>query len=413
MKKLIITVTIIGICFGAIHAQKLAGGVKVPNATRIKFTSIVFKDADIHAVFTFLADTANVNIVVDPELKKKISLKLENVTWAEVFNMIIDLYDLKAVQKTGYIYILSTSKYWKRKFDELENVKKEREQIQTETRVIRIHNVDARNLATPLKTALSERGDIVVDPTSNSLIINDLPSQFPTILAMIDSLDRMRRQIKISCQILQVDKKYLSEFGINWMASKQDATISASISTDRVADPIGNFTWGIIRAGEFNFDIKLSAMISQDKSRILDEPHVVTMENIQAEINSSVQRAITMLDQAGNTVYQMITASTKLTVTPQIAGGDSIILNLNVERSAFVPGAAQVEITTRSAKTTVAIESGDILVIGGLSGEERMETQSGVPILKDIPLIGSLFRFKSVEKRPYVIVIFLRPEIVS
>jgi type II secretory pathway component GspD/PulD (secretin) len=388
--------------------------VTIPDVESIHFNKVVFQNAPIKNVMTFLADTAGVNIIVDPGMSITISLKLEDITWKDFFELLIDLYNLRAIQKAGYVYILSNDKYWTRKFDELSNIDRERGQLPTETKLIRVKNVTASGINSSIQSSLSPRGNTVVDATSNTLIITDLPEQFPIIIAMIDSLDIMARQVKISCQILQVDKKHLHEFGVSWFASKTDKTtgsLDAQISTNQVANKIGTFTWGIVKGGEFNFDINLSAYVAQDKTRILDEPHVVTMENQTATINSSIQRVVTRLDDAGNTVQEFKTAATKLTVTPRLASGDSIIMNVNVERSAFMPG-AQVEIITRSAQTNVAVESGDLVVIGGLSGEEKMETENGIPLLKDLPLIGRLFKYKKVEVRPYVIVIFIRPEII-
>ncbi len=381
------------------------------------FDKLVFQDADIKAIFALLADTAGINIVVDPDLKIKVTLKLENVSWCQFYGLLLDLYNLRSVAKEGYYYVLSNDKYWTEKFGVIDNIKKEKKLRDKVTRIFRIENVPADQLVEPLQTAMSEDGKIVVDAASNSLIISDLPENFPAIQAMIDSLDVLGRQIEITCQIVQIDQSTLDELGINWQAQKTDGELSASANMNQVggagaAASMGNFTWGII-SGDYEFNVKLSAIISEGKGRVLDQPHIITMDNLPAEIFSGKQIPINTQDEAGNIITQMVSIGTKLSVTPRITKGDKITLELNVERSGYAYAAGGFEITTRSAKTTLNVKSGDVVVIGGLVTNERQETDYGVPLLRDLPLIGRLFRFKSHTVNTSVITIFITPTILD
>lgn len=383
----------------------------------ICFEKLVFQDADIQAVYALLADTSGINIVVDPALKNKITLKLENVSWCQFFSLLLDLYDLRSVQKEGYLYILANDKYWTQKFGVIDNIKKEKGLQPKETRIFRIQNVSADKLVEPLKTATSDDAKIVIDAQSNSLIISDLPEKFPAISTMIDSLDILGKQIEITCQIVQIDKSKLDELGIDWQGSKIDGTITASSNMDQVAGAgaagsMGNFTWGII-SGDYSFDMKLSAIISSGGGRILDQPHIITMDNIKAEIFSGKQIPINTQDQAGNILTQLISVGTRLTVTPRITKGDKITLDLNVERSGYAYASGGYELTTRNVTTTLNVKSGDVVVIGGLITNEKNETEYGVPLLKELPLIGRLFKYKSNTVNTTVISLFITPEIID
>ena len=178
------------------------------------------------------------------------------------------------------------------------------------------------------------------------------------------------------------------------------------------AGSMGNFTWGII-SGEYSLYTKLSAIISSGKGRILDQPHIITMDNIKADIFSGKQIPINTQDQSGNLITQLISVGTRLTVTPRITKGDKITLDLNIERSGYAYAAGGFELTTRTVTTVLNVKSGDIVVIGGLVTNEKNETDYGVPLLKELPLIGRLFKFKSETVNTSVISLFITPEIIK
>lgn len=382
----------------------------------ICFQKLVFQNADIKSIFVFLADTAKVNIVTDPDISIKVTLKLENVSWCQVFSLLLDLYNLRAVEKEGYMHVLTDDKYWSTRFGQIDNITREKSLQEKETRIIKIHNVSAQKTAEVVKTALSSGGELVVDQQSNSLVIRDFPDQFPTIEAMIESLDVLSRQVKISCKILQIDQSSLKDLGIDWSATQTGGDLTASVNMNQVGGAgagasMGNFTWGII-PGAYELNIRLSAIISKGKGKILDQPHIITMDNIQAEIFSGKQIPINTVDMAGNIMTTFYQVGTKITVTPRITKEDKIVMELRVERSGYIVGTAGYEITTRYASTTMAVDTGDALVIGGLVTNEQQETEYGVPILSSIPLLGELFKYKKKTTTTSVITILITPEIV-
>jgi len=382
----------------------------------ICFEKLVFQTADIRSIYAFLADTANINIVVDPDLSIKISLKLENVSWCQFFSLLLDLYDLRVIEKGGYFYILAASKYWTLKFGEIDNIKKEKQLQDTETKIFRIENVDATNLTEPIQTVMSENGDIVIDGQSNSLIISDLPEMLPGIEAMIESLDVLGRQVKITCQIVQIDQSSINELGIDWSGQSTDGEFATSANMNQVGGAgakasMGNFTWGIV-SGSYQFLTKLSAIISEGKGKVLDQPYIITMENVLAELFSGKQIPINTVDQSGNLLTQFYQVGTRITVTPRITKDDGVTLEIKIDRSGYVLGAGGYEITTRTLTTTLNAKSGDVVVIGGLITNEKQQNEYGVPLIKDIPLIGRLFTFESQQVNTSVITLFITPEIL-
>ncbi len=379
------------------------------------FDKIVFQEADIRSIFALLADTSKLNIVVDPELSLKVTLKLENVTWCQFFSLLLDLYGLRAVQKEGYTYILAADKYWSLKFAEIDNKTKEKTLKETETRIFRIVNVQATNIQPAVQTLISPSGNIVLDQASNTFVIEEIPENFQAISDLIDSLDVLGRQVKVTCQIIQIDQSSVDELGIDWTASNLNGDIGLSSNMDNVGGAgargsLGNFTWDVI-SGAYQFQTKLSAIISAGRGKILDQPYVITMDNISATIFSGKQIPINSIGPDGNIVTTMYSVGTNVQVTPRITKDDGITLALKVERSGYFSGASGFEITTRSVNTTMNVKSGEVVVIGGLVTNEKTENEYGVPLLKDLPLLGRLFTFTSEKVSSSVITLFITPEI--
>ena len=395
----------------------------------ICFDKLVFQNADIRAIFALLSDTGNVNIVVDPELSIKVSLKLENVSWCQVFSLLLDLYNLRAVQKEGYLYVLSNDKYWSLKFGTIENQTREKQLKSTETRTYRLTNIMASDIQGIINNLLSSKGHVSVDNATNSLIVTDIPDQFSTIEAVIDSLNVSTMQVKVVIRMLQIEKSALKELGLDLSITRTDDKLKGSSNMDLVSSvPRGEITWDII-SGNFDFDVKLSAAISEGKSRILDEKTCVVLNHQKCILFSGKQIPINMLDPSGNTVTTFYQVGNKLEVTPNIVcdsrtmtcegiteTGDVVNMDIHFERSGYNPAATSpggYDITTRSLDTKVIVSSGDILAIGSVITNEFQYSESGVPILKDIPLLGELFKYRNRSVKNTVITIIVTPEILA
>jgi type IV pilus assembly protein PilQ len=163
-------------------------------------------------------------------------------------------------------------------------------------------------------------------------------------------------------------------------------------------------------------------MASESKGRIISTPKVITQNKKEATITSSEQTSFQVTQvQTGSTLplvtFQNITADLNLKVKPQVTNDGSISMDINLSKSAFSTRpseAAPPNKSTRSVKTTVLVDNGSTVVIGGLYQTQSLETRSGIPFLKDLPLVGWLF------KTPYApttskneLIIFMTPRIIN
>jgi type II secretory pathway component GspD/PulD (secretin) len=259
------------------------------------------------------------------------------------------------------------------------------------------------------------------DERTNSVVIRDTPEHIEKVKRLVETLDKETHQIKISSQLLEVESGSLTELGIDWsMASRKSAQLldgdksegSFSQTTDRVSDPAGNYTFAMVQ-GDFDIEGAVSALVSSNKGKIIAHPEITTVDNREAFIQMGQKVPIKQFDEAGNVVIQFEEVGTILRVTPHITSENRILLKLKPERSSYTVDAVGVIINTNNAETNVVVENGQTAVIGGLTTQVEMESQTGLPILKDIPLLGYLFRYTRTEVQDRDLVIFVTPTIVT
>lgn len=395
------------------------------TATGTQIKSLSLKDANIHAVLSFLADYGNVNIVTSPEVEGNVSLTLQRVNWSEALDIVLKTYGLAGVHEKGYIRVLPMNQYMQEVMAKEQHKSQQEALISLSTEVVKIENATASELVKPVKTVLSTRGVIDVDDRTNSLIIRDIPANISRAKEMIKILDQVTDQIEITAQLLEVESKALEELGIDWTfftsrygppdingepRTSHEATIEQM--ADRVSDPVGRFTY---TTGQEDFDLTgtISALMKDNKAKILASPVITTMDNKQAVIQMGQKIPIKQFDQSGNVVVTFVEVGTILKVTPHKTSENRILMNLKPERSSYQFDPNGVIITTNNAETNVVVKNNQPAVIGGLTSQEKKTLRTGLPFLKDIPVLGYLFSYTQEQIENRELIITVTPRIVT
>lgn len=382
--------------------------------------SLNLQNADIHSVLSFLADYGNVNIVSAPTVQANVTLNLSDVTWRQALDIVVKTYRLAAVEERGYIRILPLDEY----IDEQAKIEKRKAEqkalIGVETEVIDVKHASAKDLAKPLKSLLSERGTIDVVERTNTLIVKDIPENIKRARELVAELDIETDQIRISAQLLEVETSSLLELGVNWstfgrgLLNIPSLTDSGSFTqtADKVSEPVGRFTFGAFKT-DFNLNAQLSMLMQNKKAKLVAHPEITTQDNREATIQLGQKVPVKQFDQSGNTVVAFYDVGTLLRVTPHITSENRILMSLRPERSTYTFDPNGVIINTANAQTNVVVENGQTVVIGGLTTQDEEKTSTGIPILKDIPLLGVLFRHTLKSVKSTDLVIFVTPTIVT
>ncbi|MCK5093004.1 MAG: type II secretion system secretin GspD, partial [Gammaproteobacteria bacterium] len=330
------------------------------------------------------------------------------------------------------------------------------------TRVVYLHYVKAKDLApilsgvsTSIKNpkakgqvkAQSSEVNIQADETTNALVITAPPDVFRSLQAVISQLDIRRAQVLVEAVIAEVSLDQSRALGIQWaVADGKSGTDHPGVATQfSDAAPITtsalisavqggsvpalkdglNMVLGTYTKGGESIAALITALAGDGSTNILSTPSLVTLDNNTAEIivGENVPFVTGSFTNTGGTTgtvnpFQTIErqdVGLTLKVTPQINEGDAIMLDIEQEISdvvASAAGAADLTTTKRSIKTTVMVEDGQILVLGGLIDDKVTQSEQKVPLLGDIPILGHLFKHTTTTKDKSNTMVFIKPTIL-
>jgi len=274
---------------------------------------------------------------------------------------------------------------------------------------------------------------IVPDQATNSLVIRTAPPNFSVLQGTIEQLDVRPPQVLLEVLIAEVTLDHATQFGINWQLFTRrgvlgDSTRGITVGNgpaqfgDSVLSSLQGLGIRVVSLATVNVQALLQALASRTNVRVLSAPRVLALNNEQARIlvGSEVpftSASLTSLNAVVDQVVQFQNVGTQLTVLPTVNNDGYVTFRILQEVSALssqtVASAQNAPvITTREAETSAIVKTGHTVVIGGLIGETNQALESGVPILKDIPLLGNLFKTRSTDRQRTELAIFLTPYVV-
>jgi type IV pilus assembly protein PilQ len=426
--------------------------------------SLDFKDGDLQDIFRLFADISGLNVVVNPGVSGKVTLKLNEVPWGRALELILKTNKLGCVLEDNVIRIASLADLQREEADrrKLDEEKALAGELVDFTKRISYAKADIISNVLRQAGALSARGQINVDTRTNTVIMKDLPAFIEKAKGLIAELDTATPQVEIEARIVVTTRNFTRDLGIQW-GFGAEKTVRYGNTTNQVfpnsivlnggavpsilglpADNLGpggvssaagigqsgrgyavnlpassfNTALGLSMGnvlGSFNLDVALTALEQQGRGRLLSTPKVTTQNNQSAEIKQGVQVPIQTV--ANNTVtVQFKDAVLTLKVTPQITDAGTVILNLEVENNApdFANKVNGIPpINTQSAKTIVLVKDGQTAVVGGIYQSAETTTQNQTPFLSKIPILGYLFKQKAVDTKNNELLLFITPRIVK
>jgi len=297
---------------------------------------------------------------------------------------------------------------------------------------------------------------IWADKQTNALVVTAAPKMMRQIMSVVDKLDIRRAQVHLEAILVEITQSRAAELGVNWavFSEEQGSTIpigtfnqdvggtslgslasaiisggrtTGSSSTNIPALPTGlTLGAGMIEDGGLNFAVLLRALRNDGSSNILQTPSITTLDNEEAEIKVA-QEVPFITGQYTNTgtttqgavnpfqTIQREEVGNILKITPQINEGTAVQLKIEQENSNLtqgVTGAVDLITNKRTISTTVLVEDGGMIVLGGLITDTVNEGEARVPILGNIPIIGELFKTRNGSKEKRNLMVFIRPTIL-
>jgi len=403
--------------------------------------SLDFKDADIKNVFRLLAEVSGKNIVITDDVNRKVTIRLIEVPWDQAMDLIIDTNGLGKDER-GNVVRISTAARLKSERDALAAAKKSEENLEPlHTAYLTVNYAKVmkgptdtgtdKDLVERVKALLSPRGKVEADQRTNTLIIRDIQSSIDDIQALIGRIDTRTPQVLIESNLIETTPTFSRALGIEMESLFNGGRVRTSsrfiANPPFAGGPQPTPTENVLtipnsgfRFGYFGNNITsvLSAAEAEGNVKIISRPTVVTLNNVQSQIESAniirIRTSAATVGEAGN--LREIRAGITLKVTPQVSADGFILLNIEAKSSTLdfgrtVDGIPQEN--TREAKANVLVKDGETVVIGGIMKDTSANSDSGVPYLKDIPVLGWFFKKSSWQKDFEELIVFITPRIMA
>jgi type IV pilus assembly protein PilQ len=412
--------------------------------------TLKLQDTDVGTILRALARAVDLNIILNERVSGKTTINVKNARWDQLFNGLLRSYGLTYTWEGELLRVMT--------LDDMESDLKRASQTQDlkltqplQTHIIPISYADEHKLKSNLETFLSTTkdgkaiGSIMVDEHTRSLIIKAIKDDMAQLVPMIDELDRPISQVLVEAFVVEAGREVARELGVQWggVATKQGqvnhyVTAGANSSgvlggdVNTAVNPTSGmaanfpaalaggsgFTMGYVaeELGENLLTVQLSALQESGQLNILSSPSITTVDNQVAFIYAGTNVPYQTVSKEGNINIQWKEAVLKLEVRPNVIDKDTVKLSIKVNKDELdftnsVNG--NPTIITKKAETTVVLMDGQTTVIGGLNKETTQNTDSGVPWLEDIPLIGYLFKGNSRGNRMEDILIFITPRVLK
>ncbi len=411
-----------------------------------KKISLDFQNADIINILRLIADVSNLNVITSEDVQGKVTMRLIDIPWDQALDVILKTNKLDMVREGNIIRIAPAAKVAeerkafmdaKKALVESKVVEEEVEELVNE--IFSVSYSTAEDLKGNLEKIKSKRGDISIDARTNTIIVKDIKKKIADMKSLIEKLDKRTPQVLIEARIVEVNRNFSKELGIEWggksnfttdanfpntvgiSGSSASITGSSAINTGAVVLPAGATigSGGAISVSLGNLtnmlDLRLSALEATGKARILSTPKITAMDNKQAVIESGRIIPYPTTSSAG-TKIEFADATISLTVTPRITPDNHISMKISATKNE-ADFANQVQgvpsIIKKRADTEVLIRNGDTTVIGGLYKTTNTENIAGVPWFMRIPIIGWMFKKKTDKDDGEELLIFITPRVVG
>lgn len=443
-----------------------AGQEPTYTGKRVTFN---FQDIPVRSALQLIADISGLNLVASDSVGGSVTLRLVNVPWDQALDVILRAKSLDKRRNGNVIWVAPQQELAKYEENVAEAKLKAQDTAELVSAYVPISYGKAADIAKLLTSGslqggggaggganvsrgfLSPRGSVSFDVRTNTLLLNDTPEKIKQIRELIAVLDKPVQQVLIESRIVVATDDFSRELGVKWGVSGKQTNPSGQVLQlgSAVGSAIGNnsapstvgsgglnvnlpsqtagsSSFGLaILGANYAIDLELSAAQTEGRSEVISSPRVITANQQEAVIRQGQEIGyVTFQNTAGaagtgTATVQFKDAVLELKVTPTITADNRVYLMINVKKDALagyvtVPGNGQVPtIDTREINTSVLVDNGQTVVLGGIYEVNKANTITKVPGLGDIPGIGALFRNTSRTDTKAELLIFVTPRILS
>ena len=424
--------------------------------------SLNFQNIEIRSLLQVIADFTNFNIVTSDSVTGALTLRLKDVPWDQALDIIMQAKNLGMRKNGSVLWIAPKDEInAKEKMDfearaAIENL----EPLRTQS--FQLNYTKALAIAQGLAgtgTAggggsgqatrlLSPRGSVIAEQRTNQVFVTDVPARLVQVAEMIQKLDVPMRQVLIEARIVEATDTFGRSLGVrlgggmintrSTIGAMPTVTPNSVVNGAFTAYPSATTTFtngnfinlpavsptggdvGTFALSLFNssfsrmLNLEISAMEADGKGRVISSPRVITADQTKALIEQGEEIPYQQATSSGATSISFRKAVLKLEVTPQITPEGNIILTLDVSKdSRGVNTSAGPAINTKHVQTEVLVENGGTVVIGGIFELTETNDESRIPVLGEVPVVGSLFRKRERTANKTEMLVFITPRMIT
>ncbi|WP_413457963.1 type IV pilus secretin PilQ [Herbaspirillum huttiense] len=436
-----------GMAAGGLQEGKTYGGPRL---------SLNFQNIEVRTALQVLAEHSGVNIVASDTVTGQVSLRLKDLPWDQVLDLILQARGLEMRRHGDVLWIAPRDEMLARERLELEQkaLIADLEPLHAESFQLNYQRADTLRKALGIgedgstqanrrNALLSRRGSAMIDSHTNQLLVTDTLAVLANVRKLIERIDVASRQVLIEARIVEADDSFSRNLGVKLglAATTRGAAIGngyAAIGEQSGQTPPtpdltlrepalnlradglsgatpGSFAFTLFNAAAQRFlNVELSALEADGHGKIVSSPRLITADQQVALIEQGEEIPYQQAAGNGSTATAFKKANLKLEVTPQITPDGNVILEVDVNkdsRGSVTPGG--LAINTKHIKTKVQVEDGGTVVIGGIYTQTDNDHETRVPLLGELPVLGALFRSRSKVRDKTELLIFLTPRIVA
>jgi type IV pilus assembly protein PilQ len=420
--------------------------------------SLNFQNVDVRSVLNVIADFTDLNIITSDTVQGNLTLRLKDVPWDQALDIILETRDLGMRKNGNVVWIAPRDEMATKEKLELESKIQIAELEPLRTEIFHLNYTKAEQLVKILtddkQRILSKRGSAVLDPRTNIVFVQDIPSRLEEIRKLIVTTDIAVKQVMIEARIVEASDRFgrslgarlgyhtpllprgatpflgqrlglgggLADTGAHSGQITTDPdffqdSLSVNLPANRVDPAVQNGQFSFVlfnKAGTRFLNLELSAMESDGRGKIVSSPRLVTANQIEAIIEQGTEIPYEESSASGATSIAFRKAVLSLRVKPQITPDGNVIMDVDVNKDAIgIQVGSSFAIDTKHVKTTVLVENGGTVVIGGIYTQEERNQVNKIPVLGDLPAVGRLFRNTFRLDSKTELLVFLTPRIVE
>jgi len=431
--------------------------------------SLNFQNVDVRAVLQVIADFTGLNIITSDTVTGTLTIRLKDVPWDQALDIILDAKGLDQRKKGNVVWIAPKDELATKEKLELEARQQivELEPLRTESFTLNYQKAeDVKKLLTDDKQKmLSKRGSAVADARTNTLFVKDHSLALEEVRLFIKKIDVAQRQVLIEARIVEATDNFVRNVGVrlghvdlralrgagapgtavgggNTRTLLGGQSRSVGVQTTQTPDYDGSFspdsfsvnlpvqpgifatgvtpaafTLSLFNSSLTNFlNLEIQALETDGRGKVISSPKVVTADQVKASIEQGTEIPYLQASASGATSVSFKKAVLSLDVTPHITPEGNIIMKLRVnkDRPRFdQPTIAGVPIDTKQVETTVLVDNGGTVVIGGIYEQTETKTVDRVPVLGELPVIGWMFRNTLTRDDRSELLVFITPKILQ